>query len=230
MRAYLLRSVDFGDADRVLTFYTDERGKVAAIAKGVRRASKRFQASVPAFAELEVELKKTSGDLSRLNEAKVVLAHEKALTSLAQMEAFGRLLRLVDRVCREEDIDSRIFTVLRAAGAISELPAPTDDAWLALDVRLLALVGMMPALDACARCGKKPALDRAAYFDSHAGGIVCRACGGGRLIVSAKDRAFLSAAKRGDIPTEDQAFAGGAAGKAIAAFLVAQRLRTETNA
>ncbi len=224
LRAFLLRAVDFGEADRVLTFYTDERGKVATIAKSVRRSSKRFQASVPAFSELEIEVQKTSGELGRLRESKVVHAYANALKSLPQMEAFGAFLRQVDKVCREDDADERVFQLLRAAGDISELEAPKLDAWLGLKVRFLTLVGSVPALDACARCGKKPDAEQAAYFDANVGGVVCRACGGGRLILSASDRAFLLRARRGDIETLDAGFAEGAAGAAMDAFLQAQHL------
>jgi len=63
--------------------------------------------------------------------------------------------------------------------------APPDEALLCLQIRALALLGFAPTLDRCVHCGKMPALGRAASFDAARGGIVCTACGGGRLILSA---------------------------------------------
>jgi DNA repair protein RecO (recombination protein O) len=63
--------------------------------------------------------------------------------------------------------------------------APTEEALLALQIRVLTLLGFAPTLDRCVQCGKVPATDRAAAFDAARGGIVCRACGGGRVILSA---------------------------------------------
>jgi recombinational DNA repair protein (RecF pathway) len=50
---------------------------------------------------------------------------------------------------------------------------------------VLAVLGFTPTLDRCVHCGKVPAPGRSASFDAVRGGIVCRACGGGRLVLSA---------------------------------------------
>jgi DNA repair protein RecO (recombination protein O) len=63
--------------------------------------------------------------------------------------------------------------------------APAEEALLALQIRVLTALGFSPTLDQCVACGKVPSPKRSASFDAARGGIVCRACGGGRLILSA---------------------------------------------
>jgi recombinational DNA repair protein (RecF pathway) len=63
--------------------------------------------------------------------------------------------------------------------------APAEECLLCLQIRVLAVLGFTPTLDRCVHCGKVPAPGRSASFDAVRGGIVCRACGGGRLVLSA---------------------------------------------
>jgi recombinational DNA repair protein (RecF pathway) len=73
---------------------------------------------------------------------------------------------------------------VRFLAALNE-GAPAEDALLCLQIRVLAVLGFAPTLDRCVHCGKTPAPGRAASFDATRGGIVCRGCGGGRLVLSA---------------------------------------------
>ena len=63
--------------------------------------------------------------------------------------------------------------------------APPEESLLSLHIRVLTILGFSPTLDRCVSCAKVPAAGRAASFDAGQGGIVCRACGGGRVVLSA---------------------------------------------
>ena len=73
---------------------------------------------------------------------------------------------------------------VRFLAALDE-DAPAEESLLALQIRVLTALGFSPTLDRCVGCGKVPSPERSASFDAARGGIVCRACGGGRLILSA---------------------------------------------
>ena len=85
----------------------------------------------------------------------------------------------------EHEPEPAVFDVaVRFLMALNE-GAPAEEALLCLQIRILALLGFAPTLDRCVHCGKVPAPGRSASFDATRGGIVCRACGGGRLVLSA---------------------------------------------
>jgi len=89
-----------------------------------------------------------------------------------------------ERVPDHEPEPAVFDAAVRFLTALNE-GAPAEEALLCLQIRALALLGFAPTLDRCVQCGKMPEPGRSASFDAARGGIVCRACGGGRLILSA---------------------------------------------
>lgn len=89
-----------------------------------------------------------------------------------------------ERVPDHEPEPAVFDAAVRFLEALNE-GVPAGEALLSLQIRVLTLLGFAPTLDQCVACGKVPAPGRAASFDVARGGIVCRACGGGRLILSA---------------------------------------------
>jgi len=90
--AVVLRSMRYGEADRILHLYTPDRGRVGAIAKGVRRARSRFGGRLEPFFRLKLELHEGRGELLTVTGAQTVAGH-------ARLRGDGRALDAAARAC-----------------------------------------------------------------------------------------------------------------------------------
>jgi DNA repair protein RecO (recombination protein O) len=193
--AILLRSVDYAEADRIVTLLTADLGKVSLLARGARRSQRRFGAALQAYTVLRAEVGQGRGELGRLAQAQVVRAYRGIMGNLRKMMAAGAGLTLVREALPPREPDARMFRTcvafldgLEQAGEAAEV---SEAVLLAFQVRLMALAGFAPELDACAGCGKHAADGQAALFDPDRGAVVCRACGGGSVLLSGSTRAHL---------------------------------------
>jgi DNA repair protein RecO (recombination protein O) len=218
----VLRAVDFGEADRILTLLTERWGRIAVMARGARRSQRRFAGALEPFAILEATIALGTGDVARLSEARLLRAFPRLLGSLVAMREAGRALELVRRVAPQREGEPRLLAVVERL--FEELDGATPEvreaggAQARAAVRALVVVGLAPRLDVCVGCGRAPEPHQAALFDPVRGGIVCRACGGGPLRLSARARRWMSAASTDADPgpLEDRAEVEGA----IEAFVV----------
>lgn len=192
----LLRSVDYGDADRIVTLLTDRDGKVTAIARGARKSRKRFAGALEPFGLVEVEVALGNGEVGRLVSARLLRGYPRLLGSLERIQIAGSVLELVRELVPPRQPDPRFVPVLAALfERLDEEGEVGDEVRIAFELRFLALAGLSPRFDACGRCGKD-AGDRAALFDPALGAVVCRACGGGPLFVSGTTRMRMIACQR----------------------------------
>src|ERR1700744_6236572 len=88
--AVVLRSIRFGEADRILHLYTPARGRIAAIAKGVRRSRSRFGGRLEPFFRLKVELHEGRGELLTVTGAQTVDAHARLREDARALDAAAR--------------------------------------------------------------------------------------------------------------------------------------------
>jgi len=125
------------------------------------------------------------GELAHLESVSVDQSFHEILRSLGAIGAAGAGMALIRERVPDHEPEPAVFdAAVRFLAALNE-GAPAEEALLCLQIRVLALLGFTPTLDRCVHCGKMPASGRAASFDATRGGIVCRACGGGRLVLSA---------------------------------------------
>src|SRR5207237_792018 len=76
--AVVLRSIRFGEADRVLHLYTEAHGRVGAVAKGVRKTMSRFGARLEPLSHVELVLHRGRGELQTVTAAQLVRSHREA--------------------------------------------------------------------------------------------------------------------------------------------------------
>jgi DNA repair protein RecO (recombination protein O) len=175
--AVVLRSIRFGEADRILHLYTPARGRIGAIAKGSRRPRSRFGGRLEPFFRLDLVLHQGRGELSTVTSATTVEGHARLRGDGAALGAAARgcdaVLRLFDSV----DPSPAAYNLLCRYLDLLDAPSPAVGLGTALAFRLkLALaVGFAPELGSCARCGEGDGL---VGFSGAAGGVVCAACGG----------------------------------------------------
>lgn len=192
--ALLLRAVDYRDADRIVTLFTSDLGKISAIARSAKSSRRRFSGALEPYCVIRVELDPGRGQLMRLVRAEVVRIFDGILADLGRMEAAGAALALLREVGRVPD--QALF--VGAVQYLTLLEHQADDqrgALLAFAMRVLALSGMAPRLTACGRSGQPVPREKAAYFDPALGAVVARRFGGGPYLLDAELRERLIVAQ-----------------------------------
>jgi DNA repair protein RecO (recombination protein O) len=178
VEAVVLRHADWGEADRMLTLYTRERGKVRAVAKGARRIKSRKAGHLEPFTRVTLQLAK-GRDLFIITQADTLEAYMPIHESLEKTGQAAYLSELLDRFSFEDESENfAVFHLLTdTLGRIER----EDDHWLAVryfEVHLLDYLGFRPHLFECANCGEKiQAVDQ--FFSPAAGGVLCPRCGTG---------------------------------------------------
>ena len=186
--AVVLRSIRYGEADRILHLFTLERGRVGAIAKGARKTSSRFGARLEPFSHVELVLHEGRGELHTVTAASLLRSHDVTRTDAYRM-AVGHIgLEAMLRLFIEGDENPRAFHGLtRFLDLLDEvevaLPARPglDPLLLSFQLKLLWLSGYLPHLGGCASCGEEAGL---VGFSPQAGGGVCAACEAGAIAIS----------------------------------------------
>jgi DNA repair protein RecO (recombination protein O) len=196
--AVVLRSMRYGEADRILHLYTPDRGRVSAIAKGVRRSRSRFGGRLEPFFRLRIELHEGRSELLTVTGAHTVDGHPRLRGDARALDAASRACDAVGRLFETSEPHPGVFNLLcrklslldeRAGGvgrdSIGRGPA------LAFRLKLLLAAGLAPQLGACASCGEREHL---VGFSGAAGGVVCAACESGAFPLGEEAYRFMSEA------------------------------------
>lgn len=188
--AVVLRRHDIGEADRVLTVYTPELGKLRAVAKGARRPKSRLGGHVELFTHVNLLLAQ-GRTLDIVTQAEMHRPFARLRDDLWKSVHACYVVELVDRFTDERMENAPVFEVLLtaleyldslddevAAGATQESPdAPEVElAMRSVELLLLGHLGYAPELYTCVQCGTRlvPGSNR---FSAAGGGVVCAACG-----------------------------------------------------
>ncbi|PJI93370.1 DNA repair protein RecO [Luteimicrobium subarcticum] len=215
--AVVLRAQKLGEADRIVTLLTRERGKVRAAAKGVRRTSSRFGARLEPFMLIDVQLY-TGRTLDVVTQAETVGPFARAIIDdYALYTAGAAMLETAERLTEEGEPSVQQYWLL--VGALRALAEHRHGAGLVLDsylLRALSVAGWAPSFTECARCGE-PGPHRA--FSVATGGAVCSRCRPpGSPSPAPETFALLAALLAGDWDVAD---ASGARHRSEASGLVA---------
>jgi DNA repair protein RecO (recombination protein O) len=191
----VLRAIDYGDADRIVTLLTAQFGKAAYVARSARRSKKRFGGALEPFSLLSVELTRGKAQLGGLSQAQVTRSFPRILSDLGRMSAGFTGLLLLRELLPEYQPDATVFaTALEFLAGLDAPEVAAERLLLGFEVRLLSLAGFAPDFDHCGFCGKQPRADQAGLFDPQQGHLVCRACGGATHRVGGRVRVALTLA------------------------------------
>jgi DNA repair protein RecO (recombination protein O) len=193
--AIVLRSIRYGEADRILHLYSKSRGRIGAIAKGARKPKSRFGGRLEPFFRLDLILHEGRGELLTVTNVATVDGYPRLRSSGPALEAGARACDSVLRLLDAAEPNSPAYSLLCAYLSLLDDPDRPGAAGLetALSFRLkLALVaGFAPELASCARCGEAEHL---VGFSGAAGGVVCGGCEAGSFELSEEAHAFMVAA------------------------------------
>lgn len=203
-RALLLRRVSYGESDLVVTLFTESLGRVSALARGARRSQKRFGGSLEPMHTLLVRFdERASAELVALREASLETPRHHLVRDLDRMQAAGRALGWIRRAAPPRTPEPEAWRVLVELldRLDDERDARSPRLHLAeLGLRLLAALGWGLDLERCVRCGRPCEPGRAAMIDAARGGLICRACGGARVLCDGPTRERLASAAAGKAP------------------------------
>src|SRR5712691_2331960 len=186
--AVVLRSFRFGEADRVIHLYSLERGRVGAVAKGIRRTKSRFGARLEPLSHVEILLHQGSGELGTVTGVDLIRSHRTAREDAYRLGVGLVGLEAMLRLFGEPEPNPRAFEALtkfldlldEAESRIPGRPA-LDPLVLSFQLKLLWLSGYLPHLTSCAECGGAGPF---VGYSARAGGAVCRECAADSLALS----------------------------------------------
>jgi DNA repair protein RecO (recombination protein O) len=186
----VLRSIRYGEADRILHLYTPQHGRLSAIAKGVRRARSRFGGRLEPFFRLDLVLYEGRSDLLTVTSAETVAGHPRLRQAAGALDIAARACDAVGRLFDDGEPHRGVYHLL--ANELALLDAEPATACranaLAFRLKLMLAAGFSPQLAACAGCGAREHL---VGFSGAAGGVVCAGCQAGSFRLDEEAHEFL---------------------------------------
>ena len=188
--AVVLRSIRYGEADRVLHLYSADRGRIGAVAKGVRRTRSRMGGRLEPLSRVRLVLHEGRGDLCTVTSVDTVSAHAGLRERRASLERASQACEAVLRLLDSAEPNFAAYHLL--CNHLALLDADPDAATrarsLAFRLKLLLAAGFAPELASCASCGE---VDHLAGFSPAAGGVICSGCESGSFPLGAEAHGFL---------------------------------------
>lgn len=208
----VLRGYPFGEADRVVVILSPNHGKLRTVAKGVRKTKSRFGGRLEPFTHVDLVLYE-GRNLDTITQASVIEAFPSLRSDLDRVLVAGTMVEAIDAVAQENESSLRAFLLLQRGLRTLEKAPPHPDLLAAFLLGIAEVVGVAPALDHCAGCGRR---DRLARFSFGDGGVLCeqdRTPGSVQLRAGLTEYlARLAAAPIDELPRSDPSLTGEAMG------------------
>lgn len=172
--AIILRRTDFGEADRLLTLYSRQHGKIRAIAKGARKPQTRKAGHVELFMRTNFLIARGK-NIDIITQAELVEAYPALRNDLIRTTYASYAVELLDNLTAEADHEPRKYDLLsKALGWFAEAP----DLRLAAryyELRILSIAGYQPQLFHCVSCNEEIE-EQDQFFSADLGGLLCPEC------------------------------------------------------
>ena len=177
-KGIVLRSIRYGEADRILDLYTQDAGLVSVIAKGIRRTKSRFGGRLEPLSCVDF-LAYEGRTLDTVTQVEVLRSFHGVRENLESLEAAGGMVANVRAFSGGDEADRRVFNLLyHTLDALETRTEDTTSIEAAFSLKLSILAGYTPRLDACISCEKDPeeAEGDFPYFAPSLGGVLCADC------------------------------------------------------
>jgi len=177
-QAVVIGHIEFGEADRILRLFTYEKGKISAIAKGVRKIHSRKAGHLEPFTRVNLFLAK-GRNLDIITQAEIIESYNGLREDLERIGQAAYVVEVLDRFTYEEGQNIGLFRLLVMTLSNLEKYINTETVIHYYEIRLLDLLGFRPQLFECIDCGET-IQDQDQFFSPLAGGITCPKCGSAR--------------------------------------------------
>ncbi|NRA06559.1 MAG: DNA repair protein RecO [Myxococcales bacterium] len=178
--ALILRSVDFGESDRILHLLLPDQGRLTVIAKGARRSLKRFSGTLDLFNHLSVQVEgRRRNSMARLEQARLIRGFAPLRVDPMRFALGCYLLELLDRLAPEggvrADMQQLFSFALDALQWVAARPPDLTQRTI-LELRALDALGLRPELRDCVRCKREVVGEGEQVFHVAEGGPLCGTC------------------------------------------------------
>jgi len=168
----VLRSMDYGESNKIVTLLTKTNGKAGVLVRGAKKVKSRHSSLAQPFTYGEYQYFRTKG-LGTLNHGEIIESHHDLRMQLELSAYASYASELTDRIIQEEEPTGFHFEQLKAyLAALDEGKDPQIVTQL-YEMRILALAGYAPELEECVSCGNRVGPFR---LSAHNGGILCGRC------------------------------------------------------
>ncbi|WP_313998587.1 DNA repair protein RecO [uncultured Paenibacillus sp.] len=168
----IIRSMDYGEGNKIVTLLTDRNGKVGVLIRGAKKPKSRHGSLAQPFTHGEFVFFRTSG-LGTLNSGEIIASHHKLREELDLAAYASYAAEITDRSLQDEEAGSFLFEQLNALfGGLEEGKDPSVLIHL-YEMKILQAAGYSPVLDACASCGRK---EGPFALSARLGGLLCPQC------------------------------------------------------
>jgi DNA repair protein RecO (recombination protein O) len=195
--AIVLKTVEFSETSLVVSLFTQDFGKISALAKGARRPKGPFENALDLLAICRVLfLRKSSGSLDLLTEAKLERRFRAAARSLPALHAGYYVAELLRDLTDDHDPHPELFELAKETLAgLDENRDPTTSV-LRFELGALRELGHLPALDHCTNCGTPVKIADRVAFGLIGGGVLCLQCKPGKRQVASVSASAIEAMQR----------------------------------
>jgi DNA repair protein RecO (recombination protein O) len=174
---FVLRTLSYGESDLIVTFLSNEFGKLKGIAKGAKRSKKRFANVFEPFSLTNIIFTRKSHDMLAFIEACDIIDHYAAIRlDLEKTLIASYFIDLADHFSPEGKKNEKVFELLQTFLALLGSQKASDALVRFFEMRLLKLAGFEPTLDHCITCRTPVTNGSAYYFHAQEGGIKCAKC------------------------------------------------------
>jgi DNA repair protein RecO (recombination protein O) len=192
--AIVLRVVEFSETSCVVTLFTEDFGKLGALAKGARRPKSPFESALDLLAVCRIVfLHKSSDALDLLTEAKLERRFRAAARDLSRLYAGYYVAELLQDLTEYGDPHPDLFRVADRTLAELDGEAAVAEVVLRFEVTTLRVLGLLPNLESCVACGRPITPTGRVLFGQEAGGVLCGSCRQGQRQVASVSWGVLEA-------------------------------------
>lgn len=178
--AVVIGSMDFGESDKILTFYSSSFGKMKGIAKGAKRSKKRFGINIEPFSLVKLHFfEKKEDSLVRVSQCDLINPFQGIRDDLFKIAYGSYMVEVMDKLAPERARHPELFILLTDFLGILEARGVTEDLLRVFEVRLLDDLGFRPHVSNCVICHTSFTIGSKIRFSSEKGGALCAICSKG---------------------------------------------------
>ena len=187
--AIVLRAVNYGEADRIVTLFGRDTGRLSALARGARKSQRRFAGGLSLCALGSAAVRERPGsELATLERFDATASHAALGSDVARMAHAAYAAELVGKLCAPRQVEPAVFDWLSLFLGLLDGDGASAERLRVFEIGLLSGLGFGPVLDTCAVCAGesfagRPPSEASFRWDPDRGGAVCTACArGGRPV------------------------------------------------
>jgi DNA repair protein RecO (recombination protein O) len=220
--ALVLHTRPFGESDKIVSFLTQDLGKITGIAKGAKRSRRRFINSLEPFSLINLHLQDyPNRSLAFIVSAELMLGFKRLVTNLGKIAYASYMVEITDGLIAEREENLLVFKHLRNALTYLDENEPSLRFLTSFELILLRLTGYQPFFDSCKCCGNGRQLTVARWhFSFEDGGILCDSC------AHVRKETFLIGATALDVLKNLQAAQSLSASSILLPFSVVTEIRS----